>query len=67
MYLIDACLIFHEVGFRFTQLQEDHQDPSVGLLKLPENLFFKSHQISKLKCFSSPLAVVFGQSIEARC
>ena len=26
-----------------------------------------SHQIPKLKCFSSRLAVVFAQSIEARC
>ena len=26
-----------------------------------------SHQIPKLKCFLYPLAVVFAQSIEARC
>ena len=28
---------------------------------------YKSHQIPKLKCFLSPLAVGFAQSIEARC
>ena len=34
---------------------------------IPSNLLYKSHQIPKLKCFSSRLAVVFVQSIEARC
>ena len=33
---------------------------------LPSNLLYKLHQIPKLKCFSSPLAVVFAQPIEAR-
>ena len=28
---------------------------------------YKTHQIPKLKCFSSRLAVAFAQSIEARC
>ena len=32
---------------------------------LPSNLQYKSHQISKLKCFSSHPAVVFAQSVEA--
>ena len=31
------------------------------------NLWYKAHQIPKLKCFSSHLAAVFVQSIEARC
>ena len=31
------------------------------------NLSYKAHQIPKLKCFLSCLAVVFAQSIEARC
>ena len=34
---------------------------------LPKNLLYKSHQIPKLKCFLYPHAVVFAQSIEARC
>ena len=34
---------------------------------LPSNLYYKSHKISKLKCFTFCLAVVFAQSIEARC
>ena len=33
---------------------------------IPSDLYYKAHQISKLKCFSSHLAVVFAQSIEAR-
>ena len=28
---------------------------------------YKSRQISKLKCFSSRLAVIFAQSTEVRC
>ena len=35
--------------------------------QLPSNIWYKLHQIPKLKCFSSRLAVVFAQSIEARC
>ena len=35
--------------------------------RLPQNLLYKSHPIRKLKCLSSRLAVVFAQSIEARC
>ena len=35
--------------------------------KLPWNLKYKPHQIPKLKCFSSHLAVVFDQSIETSC
>ena len=34
---------------------------------LLSNLYYKLHQIQKLKCFSCRLAVVFAQSIEARC
>ena len=34
---------------------------------LPQSLLYKSHQISKLKCFSSRPPVVFTQSNEARC
>ena len=34
---------------------------------MPSNLLYKAHQIPKLKCFFSHLAVIFAQSIEARC
>ena len=34
---------------------------------LLSNLWYKVHQIPRLKCFSSYLAVVIAQSIEARC
>ena len=33
----------------------------------PPNIWYKSHLIPILKCFSSRLAVVFSQSIEAMC
>ena len=35
--------------------------------KITSNLLYKAHQIPNLKCFSSRLAAVFVQSIEARC
>ena len=38
-----------------------------AVLWVPQNLWYKSHQIPKLKCFSSGLIVVFAQSIETRC
>ena len=31
------------------------------------NLYYKAYQIPRLRRFSSRLAVVFAQSIEARC
>ena len=34
---------------------------------MASNLWYKAHQIPKLKCSSSRLAVVFAQPIEARC
>ena len=34
---------------------------------IPSNLYYNSHQIPKLLCFSSHLSVVFTQSTEARC
>ena len=34
---------------------------------LPSYLYFKAHQILKLHCSSSRLAVIFAQSIGARC
>ena len=34
---------------------------------LPSNLQYKLHQIRKIKCFLSRLALVFALSIEARC
>ena len=42
---------------------------SVWIIKqeLPSSLKYKLHQIPKLKCFSFRLAVVFAQSVEARC
>ena len=36
-------------------------------IKLLSNLLYKLHQIPKLKCFSSRLAVVSARTIEARC
>ena len=35
--------------------------------KVPWNLLYKRRQMQKLKCFSSSLAVIFAQSIKARC
>ena len=35
-------------------------------IDVPWNIWYKSHQIPKLKCFPSCLAIVFAQSIEAR-
>ena len=35
--------------------------------RILSNLYYKSHQIPKLECFWSCLAVVFAQNIEARC
>ena len=32
-----------------------------------KNLNYKTHQIPKLKCFSSWPAIVFAQYIEAKC
>ena len=40
---------------------------SVCLKEVLSNLKYKLHQIPKPKCFSSRLAVVFAQSIEATC
>ena len=37
---------------------------SAGILS---NLLYKAHSIQKLKCFTSYLAVVLAQSVEARC
>ena len=34
---------------------------------VPLNPQYKPHQIPTLPCFSFRLAIVFGQSIEARC
>ena len=34
---------------------------------LPSNIYYKSHQIPKCKCFSSRLAVAFVQPMETRC
>ena len=36
------------------------------MLNIPSNIWYKTHQIPKLKNFSSCLAVAFAQSIEAR-
>ena len=38
-----------------------------SLPELPYNIQYKPHHIPKFKCFSSRLAVVFGQSIDAKC
>ena len=34
---------------------------------LPSSLYYQAHQITQLICFLAHLAVVFAQSIEARC
>ena len=44
---------------RFSDISPCHAD-------LLSNLYYKAHQIPKHKCFSSRLAVVSAQSIEAR-
>ena len=50
------------------QKKGDRSMPSpVQVEYLPYNLLYKAHQIPKLKCFLYPHAVVFAQSIEARC
>ena len=43
-----------------------HNTIEKAKLMIPSNLKYKSHQISKLQCFSYHLAVVFSQSIEAK-
>ena len=40
---------------------------SLKHFSIPSTPQYKTHQIPKLKCFSSRLAVVFAQSIEVRC
>ena len=37
------------------------------VLIVPSNLWYRSHQIPSLKCFSSRHAVLSAQSIEAMC
>ena len=34
---------------------------------VPSNLWYRFHQISSLKCFSSRRAILSAQSIEAMC
>ena len=48
----------------FQQIFEKIQD---ALITFTINLLYKWQQISKFKCSSFRLAVVFTQSIEARC
>ena len=38
-----------------------------AIIRVSYNVSYKTHQIPKLKCFSSRLAVVFAQYIKARC
>ena len=47
-----------------TILESAYPVDQAGLLS---SLQYKSYQIQKLNCFSFRLAVVFAQSIEARC
>ena len=44
-----------------------HADNDEFTNVIPSNLWYSACQIPKLKCFSSRLAVVFAQSIEAVC
>ena len=50
---------------RGQEMSRDVQNKDVFLL--PSNLLYRLHQIPKLNNFSSRLAVVFAQAIEARC
>ena len=49
-----SCIILYTIDFD-------------GEMDIPSNLYYKTHQIPKLKCFSSCLVVVFVQSIETMC
>ena len=40
---------------------------ALNQINILSNLWYKSHQIPKLKCFLSRLIVVFAHSTEARC
>ena len=48
-------------------LQHNRMHCMVRFRNIPSNLQYKTHQTPRLKCFSSRVAVVFAQSIEARC
>ena len=54
----------HILSFLKTEIQHSL---IIHGIDLQSSLWYKEHRISKLKCFSSRLAVVFAQSIEARC
>ena len=58
------CLCLNVLRWVTKGLSTLHQ---TSVLWIPSNLWYKLHQIPKLKCFSSHLAVVFAQSIEATC
>ena len=52
--------------FRFCHYMYLHENIKTPICDLPLILWYKPHQIPKLKCFSSLLAAVFAQSTEAR-
>ena len=59
--------LFHVVNMVSADGEVKSHGISLHVIDLLSNLYYKLHQIPKLKCFSSCLAVVFAQSIEARC
>ena len=56
------------VGIHYSMVQHNTilHDTHIEL-EVTSNLSYKVHQIPRLKCFLSRLAVVFSQSIETRC
>ena len=55
--------LYVELGYQFTHC--DLVMPQ-GDINLPWNLQYKMYQITKLKCFSARLPIVFAQYIEAK-
>ena len=75
-FIFKILLILYNLSTPDTLFQNAWQDTCMILQHLiisycnngmPQNLQYKLHQIPELKCFSCRLAVVFAQSIEARC
>ena len=63
LWAYDSCNLF--THFRQGSMGHCYGDNRDKILS--SNIWYKAHQIPKLICFSSRLAVVFTQSIEARC
>ena len=63
----DLCYYYYDIVW--ISNGQRHKKPGTKQWKiwLPSNLWYKSYQIPKLKCFSSRLPVVLAQCIEIRC